>query len=258
MLREILPLGKARKERNREPNRSKIYKPVGISVRSPEVAFGHLCSFPAQSIGCSPVRLVRAAHHQLSWIDYCFGASTADLCVPLEIDPQEESPGRPIVRSTGVALVSAMEMALRAGNRAAAQIVAAECVVLAETKDHLDWELIGKCADKLPKAQADAVRQAYEQVEDQEDEHVYHTKGVPRVVDRKPGHEGHSAAARGREGREDRDWRGGRGAVGTEVALILGRGWRIAVVRDRGSISLAAVSCFRTTREDGKQARGDA
>jgi rubrerythrin len=105
-----------------------------------------------------------------------------DLCVTLEIDPQEESPGRPIVRATGGALVSAMEMALQAGNRAAAQIVAAECVVLAETKDHLDWELIGKCADKLPKEQADAVRQAYEQVEDQEDEHLYHSKGWCREL----------------------------------------------------------------------------
>jgi rubrerythrin len=105
-----------------------------------------------------------------------------DLCVTLEIDPQEESPGRPIVRATGGALVSAMEMALQAGNRAAAQIVAAECVVLAETKDHLDWELIGKCSDKLPKEQADAVRQAYEQVEDQEDEHLYHSKGWCREL----------------------------------------------------------------------------
>jgi hypothetical protein len=54
--------------------------------------------------------------------------------------------------------------------------------VLAETKDHLDWELIGKCSDKLPKEQADAVRQAYEQVEDQEDEHLYHSKGWCREL----------------------------------------------------------------------------
>ena len=36
-----------------------------------------------------------------------------------------------------------------AGNPAAAQIVAAECVVLAETKDHLDWELLGEVAKEL-------------------------------------------------------------------------------------------------------------
>ena len=37
-----------------------------------------------------------------------------------------------------------MKTALAAGNPHAAQIVAAECVVLAETKDHLDWELLGE------------------------------------------------------------------------------------------------------------------
>lgn len=104
------------------------------------------------------------------------------LCVELEIDPQEESPGRPIVRSLGAALVQAMEMAKQGGNPAAAQIVAAECVVLAETKDHLDWELIGKCADKLKSEQKDAVREAYETVEDEEDEHLYHTRGWCREL----------------------------------------------------------------------------
>jgi rubrerythrin len=104
------------------------------------------------------------------------------LCISLEIDPDEESPGRPIVRSLGEALVNAMQTAARGGNPAAAQIVAAECVVLAETKDHLDWELIGKCADKVPSEQRDAVREAYEAVEDEEDEHLYHTKGWCREL----------------------------------------------------------------------------
>ena len=42
-----------------------------------------------------------------------------------------------------------MRDAQDAGNPAAAQLVACECVVLAETKDHADWELLGKCAEKL-------------------------------------------------------------------------------------------------------------
>lgn len=37
-------------------------------------------------------------------------------------------------------------MALKSGNPEAAQIVAAECVVAAETKDHLNWELVGQAA----------------------------------------------------------------------------------------------------------------
>jgi hypothetical protein len=39
-----------------------------------------------------------------------------------------------------------MEIALGSGEADAAQLVAAECVVQAETKDHLNWELIGQCA----------------------------------------------------------------------------------------------------------------
>src|SRR4029453_16217648 len=57
----------------------------------------------------------------------------------LELDPEIETPGRMIVRHIGESMVKAMEMALDAGKPEAAQLVAAECVVLAETKDHLNW-----------------------------------------------------------------------------------------------------------------------
>jgi len=105
-----------------------------------------------------------------------------DACLALEIDPEQETPGRGIVRDMGGALVKAMEKALGAGDKGAAQLVACECVVIAETKDHLDWELIGKCADKLKGEQAKALKDAYEEVEDQEDEHLYHTKGWCREL----------------------------------------------------------------------------
>jgi rubrerythrin len=105
-----------------------------------------------------------------------------DVCSELGLDPEGDSPGRPIVRSLGEALVQAMTKARKGGNPNAAQIVAAECVVLAETKDHLDWELIGKCAAKLKGDEAKAVRKAYEEIEDQEDEHLYHTKGWCREL----------------------------------------------------------------------------
>jgi hypothetical protein len=55
-------------------------------------------------------------------------------------------------------------------------------VVLAETKDHANWELIGKCAKKLKGAQGKALTDAYEEVEDQEDEHLYHSKGWCREL----------------------------------------------------------------------------
>jgi hypothetical protein len=55
-------------------------------------------------------------------------------------------------------------------------------VVLAETKDHLDWELLTKCGEQLSGAQAQALADAAQQVEDQEDEHLYHTKGWCREL----------------------------------------------------------------------------
>lgn len=75
-----------------------------------------------------------------------------------------------------------MKMALAAGDPPAAELVACDCVVLAETKDHANWELIGECAKALDGAAAAALQSAYEQVEDEEDEHLYHTKGWCREL----------------------------------------------------------------------------
>ena len=100
----------------------------------------------------------------------------------LELDPDENSPGREVVRLLGGALVQAMQMALKAGNQKAAELVACECVVLAETKDHADWELITKVAEKSMGPQKKALQAAAEEVEDQEDEHLYHSKGWCREL----------------------------------------------------------------------------
>jgi rubrerythrin len=100
----------------------------------------------------------------------------------LEIDLYTETPGRQVVRYLGSSLVQAMEMALTSAPREAAQLVACECVVNAETKDHLDWELIGKCLDSLDGQQREVLSQAYEQIEDEEDEHLYHSKGWCREL----------------------------------------------------------------------------
>ena len=104
------------------------------------------------------------------------------VCRKLEIDPEEATPGREIVHDLGMALVAAMNAAQGAGNPADAQIVACECVTLAETKDHADWELLGKCAKALSGAEQEALMEAYDEVEDQEDEHLYHTKGWCREL----------------------------------------------------------------------------
>ena len=98
------------------------------------------------------------------------------------LDTETETPGRLVVRHIGESLVKAMEMALDAGNADAAQMVAAECIALAETKDHLNWELMGQLAKKLKDDEAKALKAAHDEVEDEEDEHLYHTKGWAREL----------------------------------------------------------------------------
>lgn len=100
----------------------------------------------------------------------------------LGLDAEKETPGRTVVRHIGKSLVYAMEMAKKSGNPEAAQVVAAECVVLAETKDHLNWELIGEVATKSKGTQAKALKAAHDEVEDEEDEHLYHTTGWTREL----------------------------------------------------------------------------
>jgi rubrerythrin len=100
----------------------------------------------------------------------------------LGLDPAAETPGRKVVRHIGQSLVKAMEMALQEGEPAAAELTAAECIVLAETKDHLDWELIGEAAKKAKGDEGRALKHAHEEVEDEEDEHLYHTSGWAREL----------------------------------------------------------------------------
>jgi len=105
-----------------------------------------------------------------------------DVMGVLELDPEKETPGRKVVRHTGESLVKAMEMALKSGEAGAAQLVAAESIVLAETKDHLNWQLIGEAAKKATGEAAKALKQAHEEVEEEEDEHLYHTAGWAREL----------------------------------------------------------------------------
>ena len=98
------------------------------------------------------------------------------------LDPETDTPGRKVVRHIGESLVKAMEMAKSAGKPEAAQLVAAECVVLAETKDHLNWDLIGQVAKKATGEGGKALKEAHDVVEPEEDEHLYHTTGWTREL----------------------------------------------------------------------------
>jgi hypothetical protein len=100
----------------------------------------------------------------------------------LGLDANRQTPGREVVRHIGQSLVKAMQLAQQSAPPEAAELVAAECVVHAETKDHSNWELIGTLSEKLKGDEARALKEAYEQVEEQEDMHLYHTMGWSREL----------------------------------------------------------------------------
>lgn len=97
------------------------------------------------------------------------------------LDTEARSPGRDVVAHQGASLVAAIEMAMANADPAAAELVAAECVVLAETKDHQNWELIGRVADGGG-PHAKILKTAHDAVEQDEDHHYYHTKGWCREL----------------------------------------------------------------------------
>jgi hypothetical protein len=105
-----------------------------------------------------------------------------DLFERLGLDAGVETPGRKVVRHIGKSLVMSMEMAQQGGKPEAAELVACEAVVSAETKDHLNWELLSKYAQSNEGDKAEALQAACDAVEDEEDEHVYHSKGWCREL----------------------------------------------------------------------------
>jgi rubrerythrin len=105
-----------------------------------------------------------------------------DLCETFGLDPEDETPGRQVVRHLGKSLVKAIEMSMESDEPEAAELVACECVVLAETKDHLNWELLSQCAEKAKGEKASALKEACENIEEEEDEHLYHSNGWCREL----------------------------------------------------------------------------
>lgn len=105
-----------------------------------------------------------------------------DVFGELGLDPDTMTSGREVVAHLGASLVKAMQMAKAKGSSAAAQLVAGECVVLAETKDHLNWELIGHLAEHGQGEETAALLAAYQLVEQDEHHHLYHTKGFLREL----------------------------------------------------------------------------
>jgi len=99
------------------------------------------------------------------------------LCETFGLDPEEETPGRQVVRRLGKSAVKAIETSTESGEPQEAEIVVCERMVLAETKDHLNWELLAQCAEKAKGEKARALKEACEEIEEQEDERLYNNKG---------------------------------------------------------------------------------
>lgn len=105
-----------------------------------------------------------------------------NVLAELGINAETPSPGRDIVTHQAASLVKAIQMAAENATPSAAELVAGECVVLAETKDHLNWELIGHVAKRSKGELAKVLKQAFEAVEQDEDHHLYHTTGWTREL----------------------------------------------------------------------------
>lgn len=100
----------------------------------------------------------------------------------LGLDPGARTPGCEVVSHLGASLVEAMRMAQTRASPDAAERVAAECVVLAETKDHLNWQLIGHAAERLHGRVAKALTRAHAAVAIDEEHHLFHGKGWCREL----------------------------------------------------------------------------
>lgn len=104
------------------------------------------------------------------------------LCEDLGIDAGGRSAGRDVARHIGHALVQSIELAAGSGTAQAAELTACECVVQAETRDHANWELLGQVAAAASGKQARLLKDAHARVEQDEDQHLHHSKGWCREL----------------------------------------------------------------------------
>ncbi|MEZ4241721.1 MAG: DUF892 family protein [Myxococcota bacterium] len=100
----------------------------------------------------------------------------------LGIEPEPDRPSCAILRAKASGLVEAIENAIATLPPEAAQLVAGECVVEAENKDHLNWSLLEHVVQDGPKAFAEALREPVKEVLEQEAHHVFHTRGWVREL----------------------------------------------------------------------------
>ena len=98
-----------------------------------------------------------------------------------ELDPATETPGRQVVRHIGESLVGDGDGA-RGGRPEAAQIVAAECVVRPKRRTTSTGSCSARSRRRPRATGARGAQGRPEEVEEQEDEHLYHTTGWTREL----------------------------------------------------------------------------
>lgn len=109
-------------------------------------------------------------------------AIARDVLLTMGLDPDAKVPARLPCRRTAETMVSNIDTAVAEGDARAAQLVAAEAVCQAEIKDHLDWTLVKELSKRATGDTGKMLRYAVEQVESEEDEHLYHTQGWAREL----------------------------------------------------------------------------
>lgn len=92
-----------------------------------------------------------------------------ELFDELGLDTDEETAGRLVVRHVIESLIEAMELSRLTDEASAAEVVASECIVLLETKDYANWQVLTEIARSDRSESGKAVQRACEEVDDSDD-----------------------------------------------------------------------------------------
>ncbi|MBI0325599.1 hypothetical protein [Burkholderia plantarii] len=100
----------------------------------------------------------------------------------LGLDADTTSRGRTAAAALGKSLLEVIAYAAQGDDRAAAERVAAECVLLVETKDQLNRTLLAIAAERITGPVAQVLKDMVEAIEADGEPRVLHTRGWAREL----------------------------------------------------------------------------
>lgn len=115
------------------------------------------------------------------WQIYLDATSTqrhllAGALTKLGLDVEQSTPGRLVSAHIAASLVQSIRMAKETANPETAQLVAAECVMMAESQFRMNWSLIKLLADYAGEPTATVLKAACEEAEHHDAHHeLFHT-----------------------------------------------------------------------------------